>query len=109
VTPGSVVAVCIRHIGFWSLNGCRVVYAIDSAGGAEWGFAYGTLSNHAECGEEVFTVTLQPETGDVSYVIRAVSKPHAPLARLGHPVVRLLQARFRRDSALAMRRAVAAE
>src|SRR5262245_1133881 len=26
VATGTVVAVLIRHLGFWSLNGCRVVY-----------------------------------------------------------------------------------
>src|SRR5438105_4102773 len=27
-TEGTVVAVLIRHLGFWSLNGCRVVYGV---------------------------------------------------------------------------------
>jgi uncharacterized protein (UPF0548 family) len=109
IAPGSVVAVLIRHLGVWSLNGCRVVYGVGDGREAEFGFAYGTLANHAECGEEIFKVTFQPETGEVSYVVRAVSRPRAPLARLGHPVVRLLQARFRRDSAQAMKRALRAE
>jgi uncharacterized protein (UPF0548 family) len=101
--------VLIRHLGIWSLNGCRVVYPVGEREAAEFGFAYGTLSNHAECGEEIFKVTLHPGTGEVSYVIRAVSRPRAPLARLGHPVVRALQARFRRDSTRAMQRALQAE
>jgi uncharacterized protein (UPF0548 family) len=25
IAPGTVVAVLIRHLGFWSLNGCRVL------------------------------------------------------------------------------------
>jgi uncharacterized protein (UPF0548 family) len=110
--PGTVVAVLIRHLGFWSLNGCRVVYELgrpgDTAfGDSDVGFAYGTLPNHAEAGEEIFRVRLQPETGAVSYVIRALSRPRAALAMLGHPVVRSLQARFRRDSAAALTRAIA--
>src|SRR5688572_7370561 len=28
VAVGTVVAVLIRHFGFWSLNGCRVVYSV---------------------------------------------------------------------------------
>ena len=28
IAPGTVVAVLDRHLGFWSLNGCRVVYSI---------------------------------------------------------------------------------
>ena len=107
LTPGTVVAVSVRHLGFWSLNGCRVVYAIGSPGDSTFGFAYGTLANHAEAGEEIFQVSYRPDTGEVSYLIRAASKPRALLARLGYPVTRVLQARFRRDSARALRRAIA--
>jgi uncharacterized protein (UPF0548 family) len=107
LTPGTVVAVSVRHLGFWSLNGCRLVYSIGSPGDTTFGFAYGTLANHAEAGEEIFQVSFRPDTGEVSYLIRAASKPRAALARLGYPVVRLLQARFRRDSTRALRRAIA--
>jgi len=107
ITPGTVVAVLVRHLGFWSLNGCRVVYSIAADDPREFGFAYGTLPNHAESGEELFKVSLHPGTGDVSYLIRAASIPRAPLARLGYPVTRSLQARFRRDSTAALARAIA--
>ena len=109
IVPGTVVAVAVRHLGFSSLNGCRVVYSIGNPGDATFGFAYGTLANHAEAGEEIFQVSFRADTGEVSYLIRAASKPRAALARLGYPFVRLLQARFRRDSARAMRRAVAGQ
>ena len=102
--PGTVVAVVARHFGFWSLNGCRIVYTIDSE--HEFGFAYGTLTNHAESGEEIFKVSLHPETGNISYQIRVTSRARAPMARLGGPIARSLQARFRRDSAAAMARAL---
>ena len=49
VEVGTVVAVLIRHLGFWSLNGCRVLYTVGGDG--RFGFAYGTLTNHAESGE----------------------------------------------------------
>jgi uncharacterized protein (UPF0548 family) len=105
--PGSVVAVLIRHLGLWSLNGCRVVYGLgDRSHGPTFGFAYGTLVNHVEQGEESFDVSLRQDTHAVVYHIRAVSRPRAILARLGYPVARVLQARFRRDSGEAMRRAV---
>lgn len=107
-TPGAVVAVLIHHLGFWSLNGCRVAYAVAPAGQNIWGFAYGTLSNHAETGEELFTISRDPGTDEVTYEIRAASRPRAPLARIGYPVTRSLQARFRRDSVAVMRRAVTA-
>jgi uncharacterized protein (UPF0548 family) len=107
--PGSVVALLIRHLGCWSLNGCRVVYTLPNGerpAGA--GFAYGTLTNHAERGEEIFEVFLRPQSDEVVYRIRAVSQPRALLARAGYPFARVLQARFRRDSADAMRRATIA-
>lgn len=73
---------------------------------ARFGFAYGTLTNHAEAGEELFEVFLDPQTDEVIYQIRATSWAQATLARIGQPIVRVLQARFRRDSVAAMRRAV---
>jgi uncharacterized protein (UPF0548 family) len=104
VSPGTVVTVRVRHLGFWSLNGCRVVEGRvhDRQLAA---VTYGTLTNHAESGEEHFEVRLHPSSGQVTYRIRAVSWPQAALARLGAPVVRRLQARFRRESAEAMIRA----
>jgi uncharacterized protein (UPF0548 family) len=101
--PGTVVAVLIRHFGLWSLNGCRVVYTVGSRDDeTRFGFAYGTLTNHAEAGEELFELFVDPGTDAVIYRIRAASRPRAALAQVGQPVVRLLQARFRRDSASAM-------
>ena len=107
IEPGTVVAVLIRHLGFWSLNGCRVVYGVgDRQRGHQFGLAYGTLTNHAERGEELFEVFRHPASGDVMFRIRAVSRPRAVLARAGYPLTRYLQAKFRRDSAAAMRRAM---
>jgi uncharacterized protein (UPF0548 family) len=107
VAVGSVVAVLIRHFGFWSLNGCRVPYGLgNSVNECRFGYAHGTLLNHAECGEEIFEVFLDHGTLEVMYRICATSWPRAALARAGHPVVRLLQARFRRDSVAAMKRAI---
>ena len=107
VTVGTEVAVLFRHVGFWSLNGCRVLYeAGRREDPARFGFAYGTLTNHAISGEELFEVYLDPASGEVLYRIRATSRPRMMLARLGEPIVRVLQRRFRRDSAEAMRRAV---
>jgi uncharacterized protein (UPF0548 family) len=103
---GTNVAVLIRHFGFWSLNGCRVVYSIgDEEHDLRFGYAYGALTSHAEAGEEIFEVLIDPRTDAVLYRIRAVSWPRVVLTHLGQPIVRLLQARFRRDSVEAMRRA----
>lgn len=107
IAPGTNVAVLAGHFGFWSLNGCRVVYGLDDgAEHARFGFAYGTLANHSETGEEIFEVSMRGGSDDVMYRIRAVSKPRAALAILGYPLARVLQARFRRDSCAAMQSAV---
>ena len=107
IEPGTVVAVVIRHLGFWSINGSRVVYSAGGVDGASrFGYAYGTLTSHAESGEELFEVFVDPANGNVMYRIRAVSWGQALLARIGQPIVRVLQERFRRDSAAAMTRAV---
>jgi uncharacterized protein (UPF0548 family) len=101
------VAVLVRHLGFWSINGCRVLYRVgDESDDVRFGFAYGTLTNHAESGEELFEVFIDPKTADVSYRIHAMSWPQAALARVGKPIARILQARFRSHSAAAMVRAV---
>ncbi len=112
IEAGTTVVVVVRHLGFWSMNGCRVLGvspAADAdagAAGRDYRFTYGTLTNHAERGEETFAVTWDPRTDAVTYRLRAISTPRAMLARLGWPVTRRLQARFRRDSARAMARAV---
>jgi uncharacterized protein (UPF0548 family) len=103
LVSGTVVAVLIRHLGFWSLNGCRILYSVGGLNdAARFGFAYGTLTNHAESGEELFEVFLDPQTDQVTYRIRAISWPRATLARVGQPIVRTLQERFREQSAAAM-------
>ena len=106
IEVGTNLAVLIRHLGFYSLNGGRVLHLVDGTPGRPaFGFAYGTLTNHAERGEELFEVFMDPPNGDVMYRIRAVSQPRALPARLGYPVTRALQARFRRDSGEALARA----
>lgn len=99
VQVGVTVAVVIRHWGFWSMNSARIVYVIDEAD--RFGFAYGTLPGHAECGEERFLVRRDGE-GGVRYELMAFSRPRAWLAWLGYPVVRGLQGRFARGSMGAM-------
>ena len=105
IEPGTVVAVLARHVRLWSLNACRVVRLL-AAEQNRFGLVYGTLPNHAETGEELFEVSFDARSGEVIYRIRAVSRPRAALARLGYPLTRILQQRFRRDSIAAMTRAV---
>jgi uncharacterized protein (UPF0548 family) len=107
IQEGEVVAVMGRAVGVWWLNACRVVYVVDEAGPvSKFGFAYGTLPDHVESGEERFLVEWDRGDDAVWYDILAFSRPHHVLTRLGYPVVRRLQKRFGRESAAAMRRAV---
>ena len=110
VEEGTTVAVFARHYGFWSLNFSRVVYGIseDAGGVRRRGFAYGTLPEHGESGEERFTVEWHGD-GSVFYDLYAFSRPNHPLAKLGRPVARGLQRRFARDSLDAMVRAAGEE
>ncbi len=104
---GTTVAVLARHIGFRSLNFSRVVYEVsgEEGGVRKLGFAYGTLPEHAESGEERFVVEWHPD-GPVFYDLYAFSRPNHPLSRLGYPFARGLQRRFARSSLAAMARAV---
>jgi uncharacterized protein (UPF0548 family) len=70
---------------------------------ARFGFAYGTRTSHAESGEELFAVFVDPQAEDVMYRIRATSWPQATLARFGRPIVRALKERFRDHSVAAMK------
>ena len=104
IEPGRNVAPLARHLGFYSLNSCRIVYVIDEP--ARFGFAYGTLSEHAESGEERFTVEFHPETGEVWYDVFAFSRPGHFLVKLGYPYGRYRQKQFASGSKDAMKRAL---
>ncbi len=101
---GRTVGLLVGHYGFWSLNACRIVYVIDEREGAVWryGFGYGTLPEHAERGEERFTVEWRREDDSVWYELFSFARPGTPLAWIGYPLVRLLVKRFARDSLRAM-------
>jgi uncharacterized protein (UPF0548 family) len=106
IEAGAVVAVAVHHLGFWSLNACRIVYTIEESGAIEkYGFAYGTLPDHAATGEERFTVEFQVSDETVWYDVYAFSRPRA-LARLAYPYSRALQKRFASDSKQAIQKAL---
>ena len=66
IEPGATVAVLISHLGFWSMNAARIVYVIEEQGRIEkYGFAYGTLADHGEIGEERFTVEFNQDDQEV--------------------------------------------
>ena len=100
IEVGATVAVKARAYGTWSLSASRVVYVIDEP--RRFGFAYGTLPDHVECGEERFLIEWLPDDS-VWYDILAFSRPRHPLVRLSAPFARLLQKRFARESLARMK------
>jgi uncharacterized protein (UPF0548 family) len=103
IEVGATVAILVEHLGFYSLNAARIVYVVDDDGPIfRYGFAYGTLTEHSERGEERFTVEWDRSEGDVWYAILAFSRPRKALAKLGYPLSRMLQRRFAEGSKAAM-------
>lgn len=100
---GQIVAMVTRIGGLWWVNPCRILRRCDSK--HTHGFVYGTLPEHAECGEEQFVIEHRPD-GSVWYAIRAFSHPRHWMAWLGFPLARWWQCRFVRDSQARMREVV---
>lgn len=107
IQAGRNVALLAHHLGFYSLSSCRIVYVIDEQ--YRFGFAYGTLTQHVEIGEERFTIEFHPDTGEVWYDIFAFSRPGHILVKLGYPYGRYKQRQFALGSTTSMRRAVSGE
>lgn len=106
IEVGQNLAMVARVFGLHWVNACRIVYTLDGTGPERrFGFAYGTLPEHIECGEERFSVEWLPDDS-VWYDLMAFSKPRHWLVRLFKPVARLLQRRFVRASQRAMRREI---
>lgn len=105
VEPGRKVATLLPLAGLWFLSPCQVVYAELHEGEDSVAYAYGTLDGHPESGEERFSVSIDPVTEEVRYVVSAFSRPARVFSRLGHPFVRRLQKSFAVASARALERA----
>ena len=103
IQAGETVAMYAKAFGIWWRNSCRIIYIVNEPG--RFGFAYGTLPGHIECGEELFQVE-QDENGQVWYTLRAFSKPKRWYAKIAYPLMRMFQARFRKDSAQAMKNCI---
>ena len=101
---GTVFGTVASHFGFASMNPCRITCVIDEPDAGRFGFCLGTLPGHAASGEERFLVSIDPGTGRVRYDVQAISRPAVWLARLGRPLMRRVQGRFRAESCAAMQR-----
>ena len=91
IKPDKTVAVNFKLFGIWFSNYCRIVYLEKSD--LEWGFAYGTLTEHVEKGEEYFYVRTDKQRM-VYYGIKAFSKPQKWFVWLGYPIARYYQKKF---------------
>ncbi len=101
------VAVIARWCNVYFVNACRIVDTIhEHVPIQRYGFVYGTLEDHAESGEERFTVEWDRHKDEVWYDILAFSRPNQFLSKIGYPFARRLQKKFAADSKAAMVRAV---
>lgn len=96
IALGQMVAVEAHTACLWSINLSRIVEIVDRP--TRFGFMYATTALHVEEGQERFVIDFDPESGSVSYLIEAVSRPRHILARIGYPFSRAMQHRFARDS-----------
>ena len=86
--PGTVVIVTFRLGPVSIVAPCRITSVTDTD--ERFGFAYGTLPGHPECGEEAFHIQ-RDAGGSVSFEIVAFSRPAHALARFGAPMTRAVQ------------------
>lgn len=78
----------------------EVVWLVDDPD--RYGFGYGTLRGHPESGEEAFEL-YRDEADQVWFVIRAFSRPRRWYAKVGGPLLNLVQDRITDRYVRAMR------
>jgi uncharacterized protein (UPF0548 family) len=101
IEPGQIIAMEARTLGLWTLNLSRIEETVDTA--SRFGFLYATTPMHVEQGAERFLLEFDATTGDVHYVLEAISRPRHLFARLGLPISRAFQHQFARESHRRMR------
>lgn len=101
IVVGQTVVVALDLPGFSAVAPCRIVWVDDEPD--RFGFAYGTLRGHPECGEESFVV--HRSHAAVRFEIVAASRPAGLLPRIGAPVARLIQQRVTRGYLASLARA----
>ncbi len=108
LSEGTVVSILVSIMEIWVINIARIVCRVEESDSEKdmFGFAYGTLDQHVEKGEEQFLITWDHKDDSVWFGIKAFSKPSSLLIWLGYPYVRFLQKRFAKDALAAFSRAV---
>ena len=82
IEAGRDFATVAHTLGVWSVNCCRIVYAIDEPD--RFGYAIGTLPHHVETGEERFLLTRNASAGArCTFEISSFSRANELLVRLG--------------------------
>jgi uncharacterized protein (UPF0548 family) len=107
VVPGLTFALefgLVGGLGYVMAAG-RVVYVTDEPG--RRGFAYGTLPDHPARGEEAFHLIRQGSS--LLFRVRVFSRPRLAVARLGAPVIKVMQHRMYDRYVSAMRQLAAAD
>ena len=80
IQPGEVISVLAHRFGMWSLNACRIVYVVNEPRPIRrFGFAYGTLPDHVESGEERFVVEWDEASSEVHYDILCLRQRPPPV------------------------------
>ena len=106
IEPGTLAVPLLRGPGFWLRTACRIVYVVDEHDEQKnitrFGFAYGTLDEHLERGEERFLVEWHRADDSVWYDLLAFSRPGGFATRVSHRYARALQKKFARHSLRAM-------
>ena len=105
IEEGQVSVTFLKICGIWfSANPCRIVYTVDETNDdvTTFGFAFGTVKDHPESGEELFTVEWNRKDDSVWYQVKAFSQPSFLVVWIGYPVVLYLQHKFFRDTQKAM-------
>lgn len=100
VVEGQNVAVLFRLLGIWWTNSARIIDCFDEP--HRFGLAYGTLPGHVERGEERFWIERDAQ-GEITYHIRAFSRPAYWIVKIAYPFARANQKRFVRESMARMK------
>ena len=95
IEAGNIVVVMINILGLWCRNPAKIVYTFNKPN--RFGFAYGTLQEHAEQGEEAFWIS-RNSNNQITYHLRAISKPKFWAAKLAYPLARKYQRKFALES-----------
>jgi uncharacterized protein (UPF0548 family) len=98
---GQIIAMEAHTLGLYTLNMSRIMETVDTE--TRFGFLYATTPMHVEQGAERFLLEFNPTTGEVHYVLEAISRPRHLFARLGWPLSRHFQRQFVRESHNRMR------